>query len=77
MITKENQALLKKFGEHLQKIRESKKMSLLDVSYNCSVDNSKISKIEHGKVNITLTTIIELAKGLDVSPKKLLDFDFE
>jgi transcriptional regulator with XRE-family HTH domain len=75
MITKQSEALLKKFGEHVQKIRESKGLSLLQVSYNCSIDNSKISKIEHGKFNITLTTIIELARGLDVAPKKLLDFE--
>lgn len=77
MITKESGEILKKFGKHLQKIREGKNLSLLQVSYNCSIDNSKISKIEHGKINITLATIVELAKGLEVPPKKLLDFDFE
>ena len=67
-------SLKKKFGKNLQKIREAKEMSLLDVSYNCSIDPSKISKIEHGRVNVTLRTITELAKGLEVDPMKLLDF---
>lgn len=66
--------LKKKFGKNLQKLRESRNMSLLDVSYNCSIDPSKISKIEHGRVNITLRTIVELAKGLDIKPSQLLDF---
>lgn len=47
------------------------------MSYNCSIDDSKISKIEHGKINITLGTIIELAKGLEVHPQKLFDIDFD
>lgn len=74
-MTKDEIALLKiGFGENLRKVRESKKLSLLKLSYNCSIDESKISKIEHGKFNVTLATIVELATGLEVSPKKLLDF---
>ena len=65
------------FGEHLEKIRKAKKLSLRDVADMCSLDNSNISKIEKGKINITLGTIIELAKGLGVHPKELLDYDFE
>lgn len=66
----------KKFGEHLQAIREKKGLSLLKVSYNCSIDESHISKIEQGKFNITLSTIIELGKGLGVHPSELLNYDF-
>jgi transcriptional regulator with XRE-family HTH domain len=77
MTEKEFELLKLKFGKNLQRIRESKNLSLLNVSYNCSIDDSKISKIEHGRINITLSTIVELAKGLDVHPKKLLDFELE
>lgn len=77
MTEKEASIAKQKFGDNLQKIRLGKKLSLLQLSYNCSLDDSNISKIEHGKFNITLFTIIELAKGLDIHPKKLLDFEFE
>ena len=76
MNEKELYLLKIKFGENLRKIREGKKLSLLQLSYNCSIDESKISKIEHGKFNITISTIVELSKGLEVHPKKLLDFEF-
>jgi transcriptional regulator with XRE-family HTH domain len=75
MTKKELESLKLKFGKNLQKIRDSKKLSLLELSYNTTLDDSNISKIEHGKFNITLATIVELAKGLDVPPKKLLDFE--
>lgn len=65
------------FGKHLEKVRKSKEMSLRDVASMCSLDNSNISKMEKGKLNITLATIIELAKGLGVHPKELLDYDFK
>lgn len=77
MTEKEIELLKIKFGENLQKIRTGKKLSLLKLSYNCALDESNISKIEHGKFNITLATIVELAKGLDVPAKKLLDFDID
>lgn len=77
MTKKEVEAVKKKFGKNLQKIRKAQNMSLLKLSYNCSIDNSKISKIEHGRHNVTLSTIIDLAKGLEVPPAKLLDFDDE
>jgi transcriptional regulator with XRE-family HTH domain len=62
------------FGENLKTIREGKNMSLRDVSLKCSLEDTKISKIENGKFNIQLSTIFELAKGLGVEPKELLDF---
>ena len=37
--------LKEQFGEHLQKIRESKNLSLLKLSYNCSIDESNISSL--------------------------------
>jgi len=71
---KDYSKLKEKFGTHLKKIRENKGFSLLDVDRRCDLDESNISKIENGKVNIQLSTIFELAKGLGVEPKELLDF---
>jgi len=74
MTDQEFTSFKKKFGKQLQKLRESKELSLVELSYNCSLDPSKISKIEHGRFNITLRTIRELSKGLDINPKELFDF---
>jgi len=43
----------------------------------CDVDSSDISKIEKGKVDIQLKTILELAKGLNKHPKELFDFEID
>jgi transcriptional regulator with XRE-family HTH domain len=63
-----------KFGKSLKKIREGKKLSYRQVAANCSLTHSRIQEIESGQYNITLGTIIELAKGLEVTPSKLLDY---
>lgn len=66
-----------RFGEHLHAVRKDKGLSLREMGKLCSLDNSNISKIEHGKYDIQLSTIVELAKGLGVHPRELLDYDFE
>ncbi|MBS1511654.1 MAG: helix-turn-helix transcriptional regulator [Bacteroidetes bacterium] len=68
---------LKSFGKNLKKIREKKGVSLRELAASCNVDHSNIGKIEKGEFNITLLTILELSKGLEIHPKKLLDFEIE
>ena len=66
--------ILSKFGGRLLSIRKSKKLSYRKIALSCDVDYSDISKIEKGEKNITLLTMVELAKGLDVPLKELMEF---
>ena len=75
MLNNNDKKALRRFGLHLADIRKEKKLSLRDLSSACDIDNSKISKIEKGMINVTSTTILELAAGLDVHPKKLFDYE--
>lgn len=72
-----NIELQKLFGENLKRIREKKGLSLRDVASRCDLDNSNISKIENGQFNIQLSKIVELAKGLNIHPKELLDLGID
>ena len=74
MISKKDEGVLQKFGAHIKHLREQKRLSLRELSYACNIDNSKISKIEQGKVNVTILTLLELSVGLEVAPTELLDF---
>ena len=69
-----NQEIQTRFGDNLRRIRESKGYSLNDLAIRCEIDKSNIGKIENGKFNLQLTKIFELAKGLGIEPKNLLDF---
>jgi len=68
---------LKKFGLELKKLREKKGLSQRELASRCDVDFGKISKLENNKANLTLTTLIELAEGLEIHPKMFLDIDFD
>ena len=77
MITPADKKLLKKFGENLRNLRTQKGFSLREMSYACSIDNSKIAKIEKGQINITLTTLLQLAGALEIHPSSLLEYNLE
>lgn len=67
----------KQFGAHLKKLREQKKLSLLEADYQSDLNESNISKYENGHREPRLSTIIKLAKMLKVHPRELLNFDFD
>ena len=77
MITPADKKVLKKFGENLRKLRKEKGLSLREMSYACSIDNSKIAKIEKGMINITFTTLLQLASALEAHPSSLLEYESE
>ena len=77
MITPADKKVLKKFGENLRKLRKEKGLSLREMSYACSIDNSKIAKIEKGMINITFTTLLQLAVALEAQPTVLLEYEPE
>lgn len=65
------------FGAHLKSIREGRRLSHHDIAQNSSLSKANIVSIEEGNKNFGFTTLLELAKGLGVSPSQLLDINFE
>jgi transcriptional regulator with XRE-family HTH domain len=69
---------LQKFRENLIRFRQERDLSQRGLSYLCDVDSAKIGKLERDEnTNLSLTTLFELAKGLGVHPKELIDYDFD
>ena len=64
--------ILEKFGSFVKKIRTDKGMTMLDLEVSTGISEGSISKIENGRKNLVLTTIIKLANGLSVPPSHLL-----
>lgn len=77
MATGKGSDILKRLGENIKSLRTKKNLSLRQLAAECNIDHSDIAKIEKGEINITILTLVELAKGLEVNPKKLVDFEVE
>ncbi|WP_294219978.1 helix-turn-helix transcriptional regulator [uncultured Chryseobacterium sp.] len=59
------------FGKRVEKFRKSLSLSYRQLAQKCDVDHSKIEKSE---VDIRISTIYELAKGLEVHSQELFNF---
>lgn len=66
--------VLTAFGNNLRKLRQAKKLSMEELSYEVDVDLSQIYRIEKGMVNPTLSTLNAIAKALDITLKDLFDY---
>lgn len=78
MMEKMKDNLLKKFGEHIKNLRVKSGLTQDDIVLNSnSITKATISDIENGKRNLSFTTLIDLAKGMNKHPKELLDFSID
>ncbi len=69
---------LQQFRANLVRLRTERGLSQRGLSYLCDVVPSKISKLEANEdSNFNITTLFELAKGLGVHPRELIDYDFD
>ena len=59
-------------AENIEKLRLSKKITKEELSLILGVDNSYISKLEKGKINITIDKIEQLANYFEIEVWKLL-----
>jgi transcriptional regulator with XRE-family HTH domain len=70
---KSKESLLK-FGDTLRKYRVNQSISQKQLAFETGLTREFINRIENGRVNISLTNILEIAKALQIPPKNLLDF---
>ncbi|UTW68193.1 helix-turn-helix transcriptional regulator [bacterium SCSIO 12643] len=71
-MTKEQ--LKKKIGQRIVELRTQKGWSQSDLARACNKDRQALEKLENGKVNPTLYSLLEISIALEVNLKKLVDF---
>lgn len=65
---------LKKLGKRVIKLREQKGWSQSDLARNCDKERQSIERLENGKINPSAYYLHEIAYGLGINTKELLDF---
>lgn len=74
MVSEAHKDILIRFGKHLESLRKKQNLSLRKLALNCNIDHADVKKYENGEFNLTLITLIELAKGLGLTLKELMEF---
>lgn len=71
--TKESQLI--KLGEHIQYIRIKSGLSQSELANSINKDQQSIQRLEKGAINPSYYYLVEIATGLGVSVKDLIDID--
>jgi transcriptional regulator with XRE-family HTH domain len=74
MASEKQKEELIKFGKHLAALRKKKNLSYRKLAQNCDIEYPQLKLYEKGEVNLTFFSILELAKGLSIEPKELMDY---
>ena len=67
-----DEQLLALIGAKIKEIRLSKDVFIEVLAKECEVDKSQISRMEHGKVNFSMSMLYRIAQVLKVDPRDLL-----
>lgn len=68
---------LKEFGEHFRDVRRRLKWTQKSLAFEAEVEISQISRLENGKINSTVTSLLTYAKAMKISASVLFEFDPE
>lgn len=67
---------LKLIGERIKYLRTHKIfLSQEDFSVKLGYDRTYMSRVESGRQNITIETLIKICEGLEISLKEFFDFE--
>lgn len=72
-----NQKYLEAFGNNLKKLSNTKKKTPEDIAAIGRIETKQVYRVMNGEHSATLSIIVAIAKGLEVHPKKLFDFEFD
>lgn len=64
---------LKKLGETIRRIRLQKKMRQVDLAAACNFEKGNLRRIEAGRTNPTVKTLLKIAKVLDIKMAELFE----
>lgn len=71
---KRKERILIEFGKKLQKLRESRKMTQMDLAVEIDSYPGYVSRLENGKAEPGLLMLISLAKALGCTSDELINF---
>lgn len=73
---KKKDLLCKEIGLRIKEFRKTKNMQQQDLAAACNFEKSNMARIESGRVNITIGTLLKIAIALDEPINDLLPKKF-
>ena len=70
-----NKDFLIALGKRIDQLRKEKKLSFQELADLCEMEKASLVKLTSQGNNITINTLFNIAKGLNISMKELFDYD--
>lgn len=70
-----NQKYLTAFGVHLKEMIKAKETTPEEVAAHGDIETKQVYRVINGEHSTSLSVIVAIAKGLDVHPKELFEFE--
>lgn len=67
--------VIKKVGLKIREIRESKNLSIMELSDKLDIEYNNMIRIEKGRTNPTLGTLYKICQGLDIRLVDIVDVE--
>jgi len=64
---------LVRIGMNIRKIRNEKNISQQDLAAACNFEKSNMSRIEAGRTNLTIVTLLKICEALEVKLADVVD----
>ncbi len=61
-------------GKKVRELRKKQKLSQSQLAYEANIPRMQVSRIERGEINTSISTIIAIARVLEVQTKDLFNF---
>ena len=72
-MAKKDQAFITAFGKRVAEIRKSQGMSQYTLAYESDIARSQIVLIENGEANTTISSVLAIARALNVPINDLFE----
>ena len=73
----DNKEYYKEFGENLQNLITKQGKDVITIASVGNIEQKQVYRVLNGEHGASLKTIIALAKGLEIHPKELFNFQFD
>lgn len=71
-----DEKFIKALGKHIDKLRKEKGLSMAEMALACDMERAQVFKLSKNGLNLTASTLLQVAKGLDVPVSELFNFKY-
>ncbi len=69
----DGEIVIKRLGENIQALRKQQGLTQAQFAFECGIPRSLLQRIENGKDNTTVKTVLSIANALNVEIEKLFE----